>query len=538
MRDKHDCDALVVGAGPTGLCTALMLVQHGVRVRIVDRKSGPVEQARAAIVHARTLEFLDLLGVAEAAVARGLPITDVAIHESGRHAGDMPLAGEGVAAQTRFPYALALEQFETERVLVEALGEHEVIVEWNSTVRDLTDTDDGVRVQVASEKGLATVATRWLVGADGASSTIRRLLGQEFDGETYEQAGMLADVTLDADLGVRGMRLNLTCGGFVGILPLASGRYRLFGVVPPELHRAPQQRGGPSHESYAPLDHADLQRWFDDYFKVDAHLGEVIWASMFRFHSRLASRFRVGNAFLVGDAAHIHNPAGGQGLNLGVGDAINLAWKLAQVVNGEAPEWLLDTYESERRPIAETVLKRTDLGFKMETANNAVAMWMRTHVATRVVGVISRLAPVRRMFFHMFSQLWISYRSNRAVVPSTGGLKPGDRAPYAPIKPTRDGARSVLDLTHGAGYHVLGFSVDDRDTDELASQLAARYSASVTTHVIPASEQAAYRAYQVDGARLVLVRPDGHIAAIVGTASTDPLIKYLDTVLTQASVQS
>ncbi|MFD9961901.1 FAD-dependent monooxygenase [Amycolatopsis sp. NPDC058986] len=514
MRDEYDCDVLVVGAGPTGLCTALMLVQHGVRVRIVDRKPGPVEQARAAIVHARTLEFLDRLGVAEAAVAQGLPITDVAIHESGRHAGDMPLAGEGVAAQTRFPYALALEQFETERLLVEALGEHEVAVAWDSEVQDLIDTGDGVRVRIESEDGPATVTARWLVGADGASSTIRRFLGQEFDGKTYEQAGMLADVTLDVDLGVKGMRLNLTRGGFVGILPLASGRCRLFGVVPPALHQAPAQPGGPSHESYAPLESADLQRWFDDYFKVDARLREVVWASMFRFHSRLASRFRVGNAFLVGDAAHIHNPAGGQGLNLGIGDAVNLAWKLAQVVNGEAPMWLLDTYESERRPIAESVLKRTDLGFKLETANNPMASWMRAHVATRVVGVVSRLPPVRRLFFHMFSQLWITYRGSRAVGSAAGALKPGDRAPYAPIKPTRDGARSILDLTYGAGYHVLVFSADNMDTDELGSQLAARYSASVTTHVIPASEHAAYQAYQADGARLVLVRPDGHIAAL------------------------
>ncbi|MFB9902321.1 FAD-dependent monooxygenase [Allokutzneria oryzae] len=531
MRDEHDCDVLVVGAGPTGLCTALMLVQNGVRVRIVDRKPGPVEQARAAIVHARTLEFLDRLGVGEAAVARGLPITDVAIHESGRHAGTMPLAGEGTGDQTRFPYALALEQFETERVLVEALAEHDVAVEWDSTVDDLVDTGDGVRARVSTEDATATVTARWLVGADGASSTIRKFLGQEFDGETYTQSGMLADVTLDVDLGVKGMRLNLTRGGFVGILPLASGRYRLFGVVPPDIHQAPEQTGGPSHESYAALDHADLQRWFDNYFRVDARLDEVIWASMFRFHSRLASRFRVGNAFLVGDAAHIHNPAGGQGLNLGVGDAVNLAWKLAQVVNGEAPPWLLDTYEAERRPIAQTVLKRTDLGFKLETGNNAVAVWMRTHVATRVVGVVSRLAPVRRMFFHMFSQLWINYRGSRAVGPGGGALKPGDRAPYAPIKQTRDGARSVLDLTHGGGYHVLLFSCDDVDAEALAQRLADRYVAAVTTHVIPSSEHAAYRSYHVDGALMVVVRPDGHIAAVADPAQPESVVAFLDGVL-------
>ncbi|MFS8096726.1 FAD-dependent oxidoreductase [Lentzea alba] len=506
MRDEHDCDVLVVGAGPTGLCTALMLAQHGIRVRIVDRRHGPVEQSRAAIVHARTLECLDRLGVAEAAVARGLPITDVQIHSSGRPAGEMPLAGAGAADQTRFPYALALEQFETERVLADAL---DVPIEWGTEVVGLTDTGSGVSV----ETSVGVITARWLVGADGASSTIRKFLGQEFDGETYEQSGMLADVTLDVSLGVQGMRLNLTPGGFVGVLPLRSGRYRLFGVVPPELHNAPQ--GAVTHESYAPLDHAVLQRWFDDYFKVDARLDEVVWASMFRFHSRLAARFRVGNAFLVGDAAHIHNPAGGQGLNLGVGDAVNLAWKLAQVVRGEAPEWLLDTYEAERRPVARTVLKRTDLGFKLETGNSAVAVWMRTHVATRLVGVVSRLAFVRRMFFHMFSQLWIGYRGSRAVGRGVGQLKPGARAPYSP---------GVLDRTHGPGYHVLLFSVP-----------AVRFEGPVTTHVIPPSDVAAFRAYQVDGPRLVLIRPDGHVAAV--TDSVEDMTSFLDTVLVRVRVR-
>ncbi|HEX8866334.1 MAG TPA: FAD-dependent oxidoreductase, partial [Lentzea sp.] len=507
MRDEHDCDVLVVGAGPTGLCTALMLAQHGVRVRIVDRKPGPVEQSRAAIVHARTLECLDRLGVAEAALAKGVPITDVAIHSSGRHVGDVPLAGEGAADQTRFPHALALEQFETERILADAL---DVEIEWGTEVVGLTDTGSGVEVETAD----GVITARWLVGADGASSTIRKFLGQEFAGETYEQSGMLADVTLDVALGVRGMRLNLTPGGFVGILPLKSGRYRLFGVVPPYLHKAPQQ-GVVTHESYAPLDHAVLQRWFDDYFKVDARLDEIVWASMFRFHSRLAQKFRVGNAFLAGDAAHIHNPAGGQGLNLGVGDSVNLAWKLAQVVRGEAPEWLLDTYEEERRPVARTVLKRTDLGFKLETGNSAVAVWMRTHVATRIVGIVSQMAPVRRMFFHMFSQLWIGYRGSRAVGRAVGQLKAGARAPYAP---------GVLDLTHAPGYHVLLFSVPP-----------TQFDGPVTTHVIQPDDVAAYRAYQVDGPRLVLIRPDGHVAAV--TDSAQDMAAFLDTVLVRVQVR-
>lgn len=544
MHAHRDCDVLVVGAGPSGLCAALLLAQNGVRVRVLDRKAGPVEQARAAIVHARTLEYFDRLGIADQAVERGLPITHVAIHERGRHAGEMPLAGEGTADRTKFPFALSLEQFETERLLVAALAEHEVEVEWNSTVEELIDTGDEVRVRVLGEESTSAVTARWLIGADGASSTVRRLCGQDFVGETYPQSGLLADVTLDVDLGVEGMRLNLTPGGFVGMLPLASGRYRLFGVVPPSIHRAPHEANGPSHEAYAALDHGDLRRWFDEYFQVDAELRKVVWASMFRFHSRIVTRFRVGNVFLIGDAAHIHNPAGGQGLNLGVGDAMNLAWKLAEVVNGEAPRWLLDTYESERRPIAATVLRRTDLGFKLETGTSPVAVWMRAHVATRIIGVVSRLAPVRRLFFQLFSQLWINYRDSPTVSATGtrgGSLRPGDRAPYARIARTRDGAGSVLDLTHATGYHALLFGVVEPEAQaELMDTLAGRYRSAITTHVIAAEEVAAYKAYHVTGPKLVLVRPDGHIAAIadISAHGMGSVIAHLDALLLPTRVPS
>jgi hypothetical protein len=297
------------------------------------------------------------------------------------------------------------------------------------------------------------------------------------------------------------------------------------------------------------LDHGDLQRWFESYFRVDARLQKIEWASMFRFHSRIAAKFRVGNSFLIGDAAHIHNPAGGQGLNLGIGDAVNIAWKLAQVVNNESPAWLLETYESERRPVARTVLKRTDLGFKLETGNNAVAVWMRTHVATRIVGVVSRLAPVRRMFFHLFSQLWVNYRGSRAVSAAHSGKsgpRPGDRAPYAPIAKTGEGASSVLDLGHGSGYHILLFdnreqSSASSDVAELAARLVGRYAAPVATYVIPPSETAAYRAYRVDGARAVLIRPDGHIAAIADAGDQDAIQRlhsHLDDVLVRARTSS
>ncbi|TDZ99814.1 FAD-dependent oxidoreductase [Mycobacteroides salmoniphilum] len=541
METGYDCDVLVVGAGPSGLCTALLLAQHGVRVRVIDRKPGPVQQSRATIVHARTLEYFDRLGVAEHAVACGLPITHVAIHENGRHVGELPLAGKGTAARTRFPYALALEQFATERLLVAALARHGTDVEWCCAVEDIAEMASGVRVGIQGPMGVGSISARWLVGADGASSTIRRLTGQEFHGETYTQKGLLADVDMEVDLGIKKMRLNLTRGGFVGVLPLASGRYRLFGVVPPDFHRGPEAEIL-SHDAYARLDDGDLRHWFESYFSVEAKLQTILWAAMFRFHSRISKRFRVNHSFLVGDAAHIHNPAGGQGLNLAVGDAVNLGWKLAQVVNGEAPASLLETYETERRPVAAAVLARTDIGFKLETSTSPLALWMRTHVATRAIGLACRLPPVRKLFFDMFSQLWINYRTSTAIDRSDSsgrGPHPGDRAPYAALISPRGSARSVMALTHPPNYHALLIgAIDPCQAAHLRSLLTARYTAEVATHVLTENETEVCRAYRViKSPKLVLVRPDGHIAAIVDPFNWDTItyvLRHLDEVLLRA----
>lgn len=531
---RQKTEILVVGAGPSGLTAALQLARYGVRVRVVDRKSSPVEQARATIVHARTLEYLDRLGLADQAMEQGVPITHVEMHEKSRAPAHLPLFDPGIEGRTRFPCALSLEQSKTERILVAALAEHGVTVEWGGSVESVADDSREVSVTVRRAGQLDTITARRVVAADGASSTVRRCLGIAFTGTTYPQTGLLADVALEVDLPPNRLRLVLTRGGFVGILPIGGGSYRLFGAVPPGFTASTVQREI-SHDAYAELTTDELQRWFDDYFQVDGELGEVSWASLFRFHSRIADRFSSGNVFLVGDAAHIHNPAGGQGLNLGVGDAMNLAWKLALVSRGEAKEDLLESYEAERRPIVKTIMRNTDRGFKLETASNPAAMWMRMHLATRLIGPLTRLPPVRRIVFRMMSQTWISYRGSPAVagVRPASGLRPGDRAPHAPLVATSGG---ILDVTHHNGYHLLvfeGLSPTD-GLGAISTDLSNRYLSPVCVHIIPRCETAAHEIYAAHRTRLVLIRPDGHIASISepdGPRDIVPLITHLDGIL-------
>jgi 2-polyprenyl-6-methoxyphenol hydroxylase-like FAD-dependent oxidoreductase len=410
---------LIVGAGPSGLVLACVLAESGVPFRIVDRKSGPVRESRAAIVHVRTLELFDRLGVRDVAVARGVPIEQVEVHAKGRRLADFSLT------TPELTNPLALPQDQTERLLAEAVTARGGHIEWRTELREY---DGGTTAVLRRPDGTdERVEVTWIIGADGASSRVRHALGLGFGGGTYGQTGLLADVTLDGELPPPGhLRLNLTRGGFVGIMDLGNRTHRVFGAVPAGL----AERGGGdevSHDAYATVGEAQIQRWFDEVFLLPARVTGSAWTALFRIHSRLADRFRVGPAFLIGDAAHVHSPAGGQGMNLGIGDAVNLGWKLAMVANGEAHERLLDSYEAERRPVARAVLTGTDRGFALEVTPSAVGTWARGAVAPRLVRPLLRLRPVRDRLAQLFAQTWIHYRGSPIVSgPGAGNrVEPG-----------------------------------------------------------------------------------------------------------------
>lgn len=534
-------DVLIVGAGPSGLALANVLAELNVDFRIMDRKAGPVRQSRAALIHVRTLELLHRLGLADQATARGVRTTRVEVHAGGRGVAAFPLAGAGAEARTPFPYALALEQDRTEQLLIDGLAVRGGGVEWDTEVVDLAGGADGVEAVLRrSDAAEETVAARWVVGADGARSRVRHAMGLGFTGTTYDQSGLLADVDLDlpagSSLAPGTIRLHLTRGGFVGMLRLAGGRWRLFGAVP--SHLAARDPGNEvSHDAYAQVHLADLQRWLDEVFLVQARVTRAEWTALFRIQSRIARRFRAGSAFLVGDAAHIHSPAGGQGMNLGVGDAVNLGWKLALVAKGQACDALLDTYEAERRPVAETVLRGSDRGFALEATPNPAAAWARARLAPHLVGPLLRLQPVQARVFRLFAQTWISYRGSPAVTGSRahgGGPRPGDRAPHGTFTtPSDTGVRGILDLTAGLTHDLLLFEGPTPHPglgalQRAAEELLGRHLVDAKVHVIPATETGLHRVYGATRPSFFLLRPDGHVACTGLLADLDVLAAHMD----------
>jgi 2-polyprenyl-6-methoxyphenol hydroxylase-like FAD-dependent oxidoreductase len=535
-------EVLIVGAGPSGLVLANVLARSGVDFRIVDAKPGPVAQSRAALIHVRTLELLDRLGLAGRAVERGVKTTRVEIYERGRCSAQVPLVGQGAEGHTPFPYALTLEQDRTEQLLIEGLGAHGRGVEWETRFVSLAQDEDGTCAVVRRPDGVhETISARWLVGADGASSSVRHALGLGFSGRTYQQTGFLADVELDMSAGASpapgALRLNLTRGGFVGMGQLSSGLYRLFGAVPPGFAARSPGDDEISHEPYAHVGLAAIQRWFDEYFHVRAKLDHVAWSSLFHLHTRIAHRFRVANVLLVGDAAHIHSPAGGQGMNLGIGDAFNLGWKLALVTRGEALERLLDSYEAERFPVATAVLRGSDRGFALEATSNPLAVWARATLVPRLVGPLLRLPVVRKQVFRLFSQTWISYRGSPAVAGdgrATAGPRPGDRAPYGPSSPPRHSVPTrTFDLIGGTGHHLLLFEGHKPEPAlgakrQAIEELLGRYSVEAPIHVIATTERQLHQLWGASTARLFLIRPDGHVGFAGSPGQLAALAAYMD----------
>ena len=350
----------VVGAGPVGLTMAAELARHGVRSRLIDRAAKPLPFCRAIGVTPRTLEVWEDMGVARTMIDRGLWLTGMRSIIAGQPAQDF------IAPPLPLPFAqLGLPQYETERVLAAHLAGFGVEAERGCDLTALQQDGDGIAVTIRKADGTTETARYdYVVGCDGAHSAVRKAAGIGFEGEAYPWPFMLGDVHIAWDLPY-GMTFRSVCpveGGppdmFIAIPLPEPGRYRVSMLAPPALVPAGGTEHGIQTEAKGPS-LADLQGIADDLLPGRPLLSDLRWSSIFRISMRLASRYRADRIFIAGDAAHIHPPTGGQGMNTGIQDAYNLAWKLALVLRGSASEKLLDSYEAERRPVGADVIART-----------------------------------------------------------------------------------------------------------------------------------------------------------------------------------
>ncbi len=417
--DARSAEVLIVGAGPTGLVLALWLIALGVKVRVVDRALEPGTTSRALAVQARTLELYGQLDLAPELIERGHRIPAVNLWVKGAAAARVPFATIG-SGLTPYPFLQIFPQDQHERLLIERLEARGCSVERGVELITFEDRETGIKARLRGPDGIETECdATYLAGCDGARSTVRTQLGTGFPGGTYRQIFYVADVEAEGPAMNGELHIDLDEADFLAVFPLAqSRRARLIGTVRDER-----------------ADRADTLRFEDvsdraiQHLKVDVR--KVHWFSTYHVHHRVSERFREGRAFLLGDAAHIHSPVGGQGMNTGIGDAINLAWKLAGVLRGRAPDGLLDSYEPERIGFAHRLVSTTDRVFTFVTSDGRLAEIVRTRLAPLVVPKVLSVDAVREFLFRTVSQIMLNYRSSPLSAGTAGHVHGGDRVPWA-----------------------------------------------------------------------------------------------------------
>jgi 2-polyprenyl-6-methoxyphenol hydroxylase-like FAD-dependent oxidoreductase len=526
---------LIIGAGPTGLALAAQLASFGIPFRIIDRALDRARESRALGVQARTLELLQSVGLADPLVQRGNPSARLILHFSTERRAEVRLGGFA-ASDTRFPFILFVSQAETEAVFGTHLTSRGVTVERGVELIDVTMDNDGVNAVFRHANGVEErVHAQYIVGCDGAHSTVRKRASIPFHGGAYLQDFMLGDVEADARPG--STLEPGTLHSFAG----ASGTAMFFPLGHPATWRVIAMSGtaagrwrttaGPEEEqpiaSDLPL--GELQAVVNGATDGAVELRDPVWLTHFRLHHRQAARYRRGPAFLAGDAGHIHSPVGAQGMNTGIQDAWNLGWKLALVVSGVADPALLDSYEAERWPVGRSLLRYTDRVFTIFTrsmSNSVMAAWVRRTVVARVLPGVMRSDWLRTFAFRFVSNFSIRYRNSPAVTEGTpslgGGPRAGDRLPDARL--TVNGRATTLQREIiGPRVHLLlcGRLEEWRTQASALAVLTVRYPGTIAVRHLTRS--AAPDAL-VDGtgegfARLAirdtgqyLVRPDGYVA--------------------------
>lgn len=442
MTDKQ---VLIAGAGPTGLVLALWLTKLGVPVRIVDKLAQPSTTSRALAVHARTLELYRQLDLTDAVLAKGHRTSGVRLWVGGHEKAQVRFdtVGEGM---TPYPFLHIYPQDEHERLLIARLEALGVVVERGVELTGYADAVDGLTVRLKRADGTEeTTTAAYLAGCDGARSVTRNATGSGFPGGTYRQVFYVADVEAKGPPMNGDLNIDLESSDFLAIFPLDDGRRgRLIGAV--------REDAGLDLENLKFEDVSD--RAIRD-LKVEVE--KVNWFSTYHVHHRVTERFRSGRVFLVGDAAHIHSPVGGQGMNTGIGDAINLAWKLAAVLDGRAPDALLDSYDAERRAFAQRLVASTDRGFSLVSAEGPLADLLRTRLVPVVLPAAAKVEAWREFVFRTVSQITLNYRDKPISQGQAGEVQGGDRLPWAPPSAAWGGRDNYGSMAHmGWQVHVYG----------------------------------------------------------------------------------
>ncbi|BBZ37255.1 FAD-dependent monooxygenase [Mycobacterium conspicuum] len=512
MSTSPNPEVLVVGAGPVGLVAAAELARRGVRVRLIDKLAQPTDQSRAIVVHARSLDMLDRIGIVDEMVGTGIKAIAMQLYAGRRKLFRVPLGG----VDSAFPFTLTTAQTETERVLGDHLQSLGVTVERGVELVALTQDDDDVHATLRHEDGLTELVTApWVIGADGAHSAVRKLVGAKLAGSFAGERFLLADVDAEHSLDMDSMHTFFAPDGPVVVLPMAEGRMRFLASETGAGRDAPQ----PTQE--------ELQRILDHRIGgirvVHSH-----WLTSFEVRHARVPAYRWGRVFLAGDAAHIHSPAGGQGMNTGMQDAFNLAWKLAMVIDGQAGQTLLDSYEAERIPVADSVIAFTD-----RLTRGGTLSGVPRRIRDLVIRLLSHVPAARRFMAETVEEVNVAYRTSPLAVgrsPRHAKVAAGEHVPHVVDAEVQKQLAAVCGVQN-TGHVVLtiapGHTAPAAGDGEV-QVLVTAHDAQVAGYdtVIADPKQLVAQRFGLKNGGRVVIRPDGYIGAVAALDDTTTVVDY------------
>jgi 2-polyprenyl-6-methoxyphenol hydroxylase-like FAD-dependent oxidoreductase len=507
-------DVLVVGAGPVGLVAACELARRGVSVRVIDKRAQPTDQSRAIAVHARSLDMFDRMGIVDEMVSTGIKATAMQLYAGQRKLFRVPLSD----VDSAFPFTLTTAQTETERVLGEHLESLGVTVERGVELAALTQDNDEAHVTLRHGDGCTELVTvPWVIGADGAHSSVRKMVGTKLAGSFVGERFLLGDVDAEHSLDVDSMHTFFAPDGPVIVLPMAGGRMRFLA----EVHDAP---GTPINMNPTQDElQAILDRRIGGIRVVHSH-----WLTSFEIHHARVPAYRWGRVFLTGDAAHIHSPAGGQGMNTGMQDAFNMAWKLAAVIGGQAGQTLLDSYEAERIPVADGVIAFTDRLTRAGTLSG-----MPRRIRDLVIRLLSQIPAARRFMAETAEEVNIAYRTSPIAVgrrPRHAKVAAGEHVPHMTDEALQKQLRAACgpDNTGHVVLTVASGQPAPAASDGQVQVLVTAHDTHVAgydTVIADPNGLVAQRFGLKNGGRVV-IRPDGYIGAVASLDDTTTVADY------------
>lgn len=521
MKFPPHTSVLIIGAGPSGLMMAAQLLRLGIQPVIIDSKTSPVSYSQALAVQARSLEIFKQLNLAEEAVKEGIAVEKVSLHLNSDEIKTLNFT-ENSLNDTEFPFVLTLPQYKTERLLLNYLTSKACPVSWNTSLLSLKQTDEQVTAVLKTDEGEITISCSWLIGADGAHSSVRRNLAIPFSGGTYQNQFYLADLPAGSKMEKNAVHLFFKDRGFAAMFPM-NKTSRFISVLPQSL----KNKEDVGLEDVKPYLTYSLD------FAVPQEHAE--WFAVYRLHHRMAQRFQQQRCFLIGDAAHIHSPVGGQGMNTGIQDAYNLAWKLAGVVKNEYHPKILKTYAEERMPAAKSLLKTTDRAFTFLVSDNWFIRKFRNWLLPKVLDKISRDPDRQKRAFRLVSQIGINYRNSSLSVHHSqqAEIKAGDRLPFVSFYDEKQKEETNLhDWCGKSGFTLLIIGkMKNLSLLNIGKWIKLAYPFNLNFYYLPHSErnQHLFDLFDIKEhqKKTVIVRPDLHIGYINDNVDIESIEIYL-----------